>query len=475
MRLLLILLFISSFAIAKSQEKKLSLILTPKEAIKHPKAYSPTLNLKVKKKKNNTNIVFNRPTKIKTITKKLFEKEEYDFTQDLTLQGHIDLTTQTYLSKPSDKHSNNYTVNYEIEMAYNKDSFGAFGKFKAQQDYYDIKRGEDSTDRTFLRVDELFAKYDFDNDQIMLGKNIRFWGALEVRNITDVFNITDLRSDPFESDKLGSWNATYTHYTQSGEVAIIVKFLEQDRKMAGYPYVYQFFPSTFNYDKNLKAEKSSSRPSVYLKYSGTTDTHYALDYSIILENGYDSQRYYSQTTTSNPASISTHENAYLVNKAITYNTLVLGSSLVKLEAVYADVLNNDVISDYYHLGFGIEHTITQAYKEADLGLIAEYYKYETLEDDKRDDLELFELFQNDLFLGFRYSFNDGNDGSIVAGAIIDLDYDEEVYYLEYEARIFNMFKVNFDYRFIDPSPDYPTAFKLMGKHQRLSLKMGYYF
>ena len=264
---------------------------------------------------------------------------------------------------------------------------------------------------------------------------------------------------------------------------MIVKFYEQDRKMSAYPYVYYYFPQTvlppanipLQYSKKLHTEKSEFRPSVYLKYSGSTDTQYPLDYSIILENGYDSQRYYTQTLSADATSVISNENAYLVNKALSYNTLVLGPTLLKLEAVYADVIDNDVISDYYHIGLGVEHTLTQIYKESDLGLIAEYYRYETLEDEKRDDLQLFELFQNDLFLGLRYSFNEGNDASIVGGVILDLDYDEQVYYLEYEGRIADMFKINFDYRYIVPSQDYSTAFNLMGKHQRISLKMGYFF
>ena len=109
------------------------------------------------------------------------------------------------------------------------------------------------------------------------------------------------------------------------------------------------------------------------------------------------------------------------------------------------------------------------------GLIIEYYKYDTLDDDKFSDLELFEILQNDLFLGMRYSFNQGNDASVVGGVILDLDYDEQSYYLEYEARVAETFKLKLDYRYTEPSEDTATAFKLMGRHQRLSLGLGYYF
>lgn len=404
----------------------------------------------------------------------------YFYESELAVQGHIDLISQAYLTGPNDKHKSNTTATGQVELDFSKDDFKGIAKIYAQGDLHDFQGSSSQNDRSFIRVDELYGKYDFDNDQIMFGKNIRFWGALEVRNITDNFNISELRADPFETDKLGSWNAAYTHYTDSGELSLIIKLDEQDREMSSYPYIYYFFPDTvsglpLHYDNQLQTEKSRNRPSIYLKSSGSTDTEYALDYAVILENGYDSQRYYTQTLSTGGTSIKTNENAYLVNKLLTYNTLVLGSTLFKAEAVYADVINNSVISDYYHLGLGLEHTLNQFYKEADLGLIAEYYKYETLEDGKRNDLQLFELFQNDLFLGARYSLNDGNDASIVGGAILDLDYNEQVYYLEYEGRLAEMFKLNLDYRYISPSQNYLTAFNLMGRHQRMSLKLGYYF
>lgn len=408
--------------------------------------------------------------------------ESESILQDFSLRGHLDLTSQLYLLHPDKKHGENFTASANIEMAYYKNDFKALVKIKAQEDSYDLAGGSDSTNRSFIRVDELYARYDFEDEQIMFGKSILFWGALEVRNITDVFNSDELRGDPFDTDKLGSWNASYTYFTQSGEFSAILKLYEQDRELSSFPYVYYYFPQSvtaanlpLNYQKDLDADPSKRRPSIYLKYAGTTDTEYPLDYALIFENGFDSQRYYTQTPSLDGTSIDTNENAYLVNKLLTYNTLVLGSTLYKLEGVYADVISDTQISDYYHIGLGVEHTLTQFYKEADLALIGEYYNFGTLESGKRSDLELFELFENDLFLGMRYRFNKGNAASIISGVILDLDYNEEVYYLEYETRVADTLKINFDYRYIEPSQTDQTAFNLMGRHERISLKIGYYF
>ena len=400
---------------------------------------------------------------------------------EFNVQGHVDLNGQRYLNKPDGKHASNTLASARLEFDFKKDNLNVIASIYAQQDYFDTKGSSEQNKRSFIRLDELYATYDFEEDQIMAGKSIRFWGALELKNIVDVFNPQDLRSDPFKDDKLGVWNTAYTHYTDSGEFSVIVKVNEQNRKMSSYPYVYYYFPANVSYDETIKTEDGRNRPSIYIKYSGSTDTEYALDYSIIFENGYDSQRYFKVDGLGG-----FKENAYIVNKLMTYNTLVVGSTLIKFEGVYTDVKDtqsiptktgNKSISDYYHIGFGIEHTLSQVHKDADLGLIAEYYKYGTVEssNDHLNDLELFEALQNDLFLGMRYSFNEGNDASIVGGVIFDLDYDEQAYYIEYESRINDMFKLNLDYRYIEPSDNDLTVYNLLERHQRISINLGYYF
>ena len=399
----------------------------------------------------------------------------HSFAAELSYQGHVDIESQAYLNHPQKKHSSNFTASTQLEVTYARDSFESIAKLSAQQDYHDLQSSSDYNDRSFIRLDEFYGKYDFSNAQIMAGKSVRFWGALEADNIVDAFNPDDLRSDLFDADKLGVWNLSYTYYTDTGELALILKVHEQDQAMPANPYVYYFFPTFVNYDKNLRTKKSKNRPSVYLQYSDSTESDRPLDYALIFEHGYDSQRYFISDGPLNGSPVNFNTHAYLVNKLMSYNTLVIGSTLFKLEALYTDVIDEKKISDYYHFGLGVEHTLTQFHEQADLGLIAEYYKYDTLDDDKFSDLDLFEVFQNDLFLGLRYSFNQGNDSTLIGGAIFDMDYNEQSYYLEYESRLAETFKLNLDYRYIEPSQNSLTAFHLMRRHQRLSLKLGYYF
>ncbi|RLA75770.1 MAG: hypothetical protein DRG78_20380 [Epsilonproteobacteria bacterium] len=391
---------------------------------------------------------------------------------EVEISGHFDITSQFYLTKPDSKHQNSFTAKQILELKYEKDEITAFVKLYAQEAYYDLKGSSEQTKRSFARIDEAYLKYDRDNDAFEIGKSIKFWGALELRNIVDGFNPNELRDDLFITNKLGVWNSSYTYFTDNGEFSVILKLFEQDQKMAESPYVYYIFPDAVNYNHNLSTSKGELRPSIYLTYSGSTDTQYPIDYAFIYENGYDSQRYFSQVV-NNPYSYV--QNAYLVEKFMTYNTMVIDATLIKLEALYAVVKDDLYVGDYSHVALGLEHTLEDIYDGSSLGLISEYYRYDTYEDNKYTDLQLFETMQNDLFIGARYSFNNTNSSSIIGGVVYDLEYIEQTYYAKYESQIADNFKLEVDYYFIEPSKKEKTAFSLLGQHQRVGVNVAYYF
>ena len=391
---------------------------------------------------------------------------------ELETKGYVALETQAYLTAPDTKHKNNFTLKTNLELNYEKDDLTLYTKLYAQQDYYDMLGSSEHNGRSFVRLDEAYLKYDFEDDALQVGKSIKFWGALEFINISDDFNSKDLRDDIFsKTDKLGVWNLSYTHYFENSELSLIVKLNEPDQKMADYPYVYYIFPSYISYDNDLEKE-NGNRASVYLMYSGSTDSDYPIDYAFIYENGYDSQRYFAPVVR---GSMLYEQHSYLAHKFITYDTMVVGETLIKLEALYAKVMDDEKISDYSHVAFGVEHTLQNIYKTHSLGFLAEYYNYATYEDNKYSDLELFETMQNDLFLGVRYAFNDSNSASIVGGVVKDFEYNEELYYFKYESRFLDALKVELDYYYIEPSNTKQTAFALLKRHQRVSLGISYHF
>ena len=386
----------------------------------------------------------------------------------IEVEGYIGLDSQSYSDK-NNKHSNNVTLQQQLKITYEKENFSSILELYAQEDKSDFSSTKEN-DRTFLRINEFYTQYEGEDYKLLFGKNIRFWGALEVRNIVDTFNRRDSRNDSFTTDKIGAYNISYSHYFEDSELSVITKLYEQKSKMANSSYMYSILNEGQSYNDKLESEKSLYRPSLYLAYNGSSyGDEYSLDYAFIYENGYDSQRYF--TVNNNEYK----QHAYLVNKFMTYNTLVLDSTLYKLEALYANITENKNISDYIHIALGIEHTLDALSSGHEIGLISEYYYYDTFEHDKLNDLSLGETFQNDLFLGMRYSFNDADDSNAVGGIIIDTQYDEQSYYIEYETRIYDLAKVKLDYRYIEPSDTDNTVYAQLGRHQRIALNISYHF
>ena len=80
--------------------------------------------------------------------------------------------------------------------------------------------------------------------------------------------------------------------------------------------------------------------------------------------------------------------------------------------------------------FGLEHTLfAVAPGPADLGLLAEIML------DGRGDEAPYTAFDNDMFIGFRWAFNDVQGISILGGPIVDLDHGETIAFLEAERRL----------------------------------------
>ena len=391
---------------------------------------------------------------------------------ELEIRGHLDLDIQAYLTRAEKKNASSLTAKQTLEFRYTKNDLSIFVKLYAQEAYADFLETEDKTSRTFARLDELYLRYELENATMQIGKSIKFWGALELENIVDVFNPNELRDDLFKTNALGVWNTSYSYYTDRGELSVIIKLEEPKQKMADFAYVYYLFAQNASYDDALQTSKNINTPSLYLLYSGSTDTEYGIDFAFIYEHGYDSQRYFFKQR---GASTSYRQYAYEVDKFMTYNTLVVGSTLLKLEALYAMVDDSELISDYSHIALGVEHALDDLQNGATLSLISEYYKYTTYEDGKYTDLQLFENMQNDIFLGVRYALNNSDDTEIVGGVIHDLEYDEQTYYFELESRVGGFLKIAVDYYYIVPSKKELTANALLGRHQRVGVNIAYYF
>ncbi len=321
----------------------------------------------------------------------------------------------------------------------------------------------DSADheRRYIEIEDLYYKYAFEEADLLIGRNTRFWGAMEFYNLVDTFNSKDYRDDPLDYDaKLGAWNIAYTYYFDNSELALIAKARQEDQKIQDSRSILNILPQ--NYNDQLLTQEGRNHPTVYLKYSGSGE-ELQIDYALIYQNGYDQQRYLI------PVGTQLHQYAYIVNRIMGYSTLIVGDTLYKSEVAYTKS-DDEHVSDYAQGSIGLEHTLYGFIGKADLGLIAEYYRYKRFEDEKLGAQAFGNLFDNDVALGFRVTLNDTKDSDILGGVVIDQNNQERLYSIEYNTRLDNQYKLKLSAEHLAPQED-----SLFYELDRFKVEFGYYF
>ncbi len=299
---------------------------------------------------------------------------------DLEIKGDIGLEyKKTFYSIPVPNITSK-SLNGQLELQKQFQDYIAFIKVEVLED-------KDDESRSYTKLNEAYIKYEGEDYEIKVGKSIKFWGALELHNLTDIYNEKNILNDPYDKDKkLGETSISYTKYFENeDEVSLIIG--DDD----------------------------------YIKYSGSSDDVVSRDFGYILTNS--------------------------DNKFLTYHTAVIDYTMIKAEFSY--LFKDD---NYYELGIGVEHTLYGIFMKKDLGIICEYYK---------SDNE-FINYNNDLFIGFRVSFNDIQSSDIITGVIQDIDSTKNSYSFEYNTRIFDKFKTKINYMKND-------TFYIVG------FNIGYYF
>jgi hypothetical protein len=224
--------------------------------------------------------------------------------------------------------------------------------------------------------------------------------------------------------------------------------------------INNFFPIA--YDDDLITQKDKNRPTIFLKYSGSGD-EIQIDYGLIYQNGYDQQRYMSVENGT------LRQNAYIINKFMTYATLVSGDTIYKSEIAYA-LSDDKKVSDYLEFGLGVEYTLYGMWDKKDLGLLAEYYRYEAKDDEKMGADQFAKFFADDLTLGFRLSMNDLSSSEVLGGVDIDIDNKEKIFFVKYDTRVLEKYKLGLTYQHLSPEDE-----SLFEELDRLKLEFGYYF
>lgn len=278
--------------------------------------------------------------------------------------------------------------------------------------------------RRYFDINELYFSYEMDNGTMSFGKMIKHWGELEGYNTADIFNKKRYINDPFNQDKkLGSYSFNGIYYFDDSSVEVGAKFYEEDFE---YPHRDDpYYPFALDYSDDLQTSKSKYTPSIYLKYNFTTEDIES-ENSIILWHGYDSKR---EIILDN---FILKQKAYRVNKLLYLSNFIHEDYIFKIESSLTDVKNSN-LSDYAQITFGLEKSIYDIYG-SDLGIYLEYYKYKYFSESLKN-IDIAEVYNDDLFLALKLNFNDTDATELKTGILYDRKTHEKIFKTELSRRI----------------------------------------
>ena len=283
-------------------------------------------------------------------------------------------------------------------------------------------------DKRYVLLNELYVTKEFDEYIFTIGKKIKYLGELEGYNVADIYNQKNYLKDPFDKNaKYGSIGLDITKYFDENSIDFSIKFYEEGVKYS-------------QNNKKLYLSNKKYTPTFYLGMNFLSDEYIDSETKIILVHGYDIKRNILATSLTSPL----YQYAYRVNKILLLSHIIYEDIIYKTEISYTDVIKYDAISDYAQLSFGFEKSFYEVLG-SDITLYGEYYSYIYTDDTKVKNIDISELYDNDIFVALKVNFNDTKSSELKFGILKDIKKDEQIIKLEINSRMRDSFIINGEY------------------------------
>lgn len=298
--------------------------------------------------------------------------------------------------------------------------------------YARVDRDDDS--RTHVDLREANWLHIGDGYDLVIGADKVFWGVTESRHLVDIINQSDGVEDVDLEDKLGQPMVQLAVPSDLGTFSFFVMpyfrertFPDADARLSGGNRV--------DGDAQYDSDAEEFHPDLAVRWS-----HVIGDFDIGLSHFHGTSRTPRLLALDpvKPSSLTPYyDQIDQTGLDLQYTT---DAWLWKLEAIgrggHGDYFPATVAGFEYTLS-GISGT------DMDLGFLAEY-QYDGRDD---NDSAPGTLANNDTFVGTRLTFNDVDDTSILAGAVVDNEDGSALFSLEVERRIGDAWKVEAVARF----------------------------
>jgi len=327
--------------------------------------------------------------------------------------------------------------------------------------------------RNRIAADEAWIQYSTETLEIRAGIQTFFWGTVESANIVDVLNQQDYESDFLDPYKWGEFSTRISYFTDNYTFEFYYLPYFRTATFPSRYSRYSFTNGIFDISNNEKFHGGSRWDAQgAFRTSGTIGS---ADIGIGLFHGWsrfpilnqDEKNadlipyYYKEDRIS--LDIQMAVDKWLLKGEVVYKNTDINDELIR-PSVQQDgqIIYKQLIPDsYVAYVFGFEYMIERIIESHDLTLLLEYMG-DTNRGQKTPD---YRIFQNDLFFGFRYNFNDANDKKLEAGGFLALEKgDELIYSVEYNQRFLEDFNFELKYLAVAVSGSSPVEiFKEDGK------------
>ncbi|HIO91526.1 MAG TPA: hypothetical protein EYG68_01625 [Leucothrix mucor] len=341
-----------------------------------------------------------------------------EFSGNVSLEGRYFLDDGAYTGQKAGGLSLSLQPEYKHKWDndHNVFTFSPFYRWDGKDD--------ERTHGDIRQLDLTMAKGDW---EFQAGISRVFWGVTESQHLVDIINQTDGVEGIDGEDKLGQPLFKVSRLNDNGDVSFYILPYFRERTFASSAGRFRGALPVDTKDVSYESSKKEKHVDFAVRLNHTFDE---IDVGLSYFDGTSRAPEFTPDIVNGVL-----KQHYPLIKQVGLDLQYTGEEwLLKLEAI-----NRESKKDNYTAAVGgFEYSIPGITESgADLGLLAEYHH------DSRGE-SLNAPFQNDLFLGARFSLNDVDGTEFLAGTFVDLDNQTKSFRVEGSRRIGKGLKLNIE-------------------------------
>lgn len=323
-----------------------------------------------------------------------------------------------------------------------------------------IRIDSDDSERSHTDIRELKWTHVADAWETDLGISKVFWGVTESQHLVDIINQSDLVENLDGEDKLGQAMLRFSTAQDWGIVDLFVLPGFRERTFPGRRGRLRNIPHVDTRQSQYESSRKEKHIDWAVRWSHTVDI-WDIGVSHFSGTGRDPVLNIGRDGNGNIVLIPFYEQIRQTGLDV---QATVDEWLLKLELISRDGLAGRYIASTA----GFEYTLYGIHDSThDLGLLAEY-----LYDERGRDAPT--LFEDDLFLGARWVWNDEPDTQWLFGIIQDANSSERIVRIEGSRRIGSNLKLSVEAQFFSNIPA-TSGFSVFNREDVIQAELAYFF